>query len=373
MGIIRLLLALSVLISHSNPLFGLKLVDGNVAVQLFFIISGFYMAMVLSEKYIVEKDKHFWLNFYKSRFLRLYPVFGIVSFLSWAYFGCLTIYFGKFPTNDFIEIFHRMPWYAHILSIFSNITMLGQDIPSLFHISADGSMHLFYSRTVGLTEDGALWVGPIRTIGPAWSIGTEIWFYLLAPILIRKSILSLITLSVISLGVRILMESHHLLTYFFFPAQLCFFLIGVVGYKIHQPRIQKISNDLSKMRCVTFYKNRKMGFIGFSLFIFSLIIYPFTNSFYFQIFQYVLLGCFIYPIFSMTANLKIDRLIGELSYPIYMIHMLVIQFGSNLSHKFLDTRHTPSWSILIVSVILSLVIYYYVDKPLNRYRQRFAN
>jgi peptidoglycan/LPS O-acetylase OafA/YrhL len=373
MGIIRMLLTLSVLISHSNPLFGLKLVDGNIAVQLFFIISGFYMAMILTEKYVLEKDKLFWLNFYKSRFLRLYPIFVIVSVLTWVYFGCLTMYFGKIPANGFTEIFNRMPWYAQILSILSNITMFGQDIPSLFHVSADGIMHPFYSQNAGTAEDGALWVGQIRTIGQAWSIGTEIWFYLLAPILIRKSILSLITLSVISLGIKIFMESHHLLTYFFFPAQLCFFLIGVLGYKIYQPRIQKMSNELSKREKLTFATNKNMGFIGFSLFIFSLIIYPFTNSFYFQIFQYILLGCFIHPIFSMTANLKIDRLIGELSYPIYMIHMIIIQFFSNAFHKFLGMISVPSWIILMVSTLLSLVIYYYVDRPLNRYRQKFAS
>jgi peptidoglycan/LPS O-acetylase OafA/YrhL len=360
MGIIRILLALSVLICHSTPLFGLKLVDGNIAVQLFFIISGFYMAMVLSEKYTLEKDRLFYLSFYKSRFLRLYPVFVIVSVLCWIYFGALTIFFGNIPANGFVDIFQRMPWWGSVLSIFSNITMLGQDIPSLFHVSSDGVMHLFHSRITGTAEDGALWVGQTRTIGQAWSVGSEIWFYLFAPLLISRSVVSIISIAIVSLSIKIFMESNHLLTYFFFPAQLFFFLIGVLAYKLR--RTNERTNERTK----------KMGFLGLSLFSFSIIIYQFVDNQYYQIFLYILLACFIHPIFSITSHLKIDRLIGELSYPIYMIHMLVLTISTNMLHKFLGSTTVPSWIILIVSILFSLAVYFYIDKPLSQYRKRFA-
>lgn len=51
MGLIRILLAISVIIAHSESIFGLDMVGGVIAVQSFFMISGFYMALVLTEKY----------------------------------------------------------------------------------------------------------------------------------------------------------------------------------------------------------------------------------------------------------------------------------------------------------------------------------
>jgi len=44
MGVLRLLLAVSVMLCHA----GLQLVDGVTSVRTFFMLSGFYMALVLS-------------------------------------------------------------------------------------------------------------------------------------------------------------------------------------------------------------------------------------------------------------------------------------------------------------------------------------
>jgi len=52
MGTIRLLLAVSVLAFHSAPIAGLQLPDGIVAVQSFYVISGFYMSLILTERYL---------------------------------------------------------------------------------------------------------------------------------------------------------------------------------------------------------------------------------------------------------------------------------------------------------------------------------
>ena len=50
MGVLRYLLALSVLLVHDVDGW-FKLIDGAAAVQCFFLISGFYMALVLNERY----------------------------------------------------------------------------------------------------------------------------------------------------------------------------------------------------------------------------------------------------------------------------------------------------------------------------------
>jgi len=68
MGIIRTLLAISVLITHSQPIFEIFLLNGDLAVTLFFIISGFLISLAFEKKY-----KRNLAAFYINRVLRVYP------------------------------------------------------------------------------------------------------------------------------------------------------------------------------------------------------------------------------------------------------------------------------------------------------------
>jgi peptidoglycan/LPS O-acetylase OafA/YrhL len=56
-GALRLLLALAVVVAHASPPFGIPLFEmtgGPLAVQIFYVISGFYMALILNRKYLGE-------------------------------------------------------------------------------------------------------------------------------------------------------------------------------------------------------------------------------------------------------------------------------------------------------------------------------
>ncbi|MCX6311853.1 MAG: acyltransferase, partial [Bacteroidetes bacterium] len=75
MGSIRTLLALSVVVFHSYFIFGERLIGGLVAVQAFYLISGFYMAMILNEKYKAGKGSY--KLFITNRFLRIYPAYWV--------------------------------------------------------------------------------------------------------------------------------------------------------------------------------------------------------------------------------------------------------------------------------------------------------
>src|ERR1700747_2964117 len=77
MGIIRFLLAISVVIHHCGPLFGIyHLIGGQIAVQSFFIISGFYMSLILNEKYVGINNSY--RLFITNRFFRLFPIYWTV-------------------------------------------------------------------------------------------------------------------------------------------------------------------------------------------------------------------------------------------------------------------------------------------------------
>jgi len=62
MGLLRIILAIAVLVAHSGNLFGLKLTGGTVAVEVFFIISGFYMTMILDKKYTGKGSYYLFLS-----------------------------------------------------------------------------------------------------------------------------------------------------------------------------------------------------------------------------------------------------------------------------------------------------------------------
>src|SRR5258708_39536128 len=76
MGSLRLCIALSVAFGHFGMPLGFPTSD--IAVKSFFVISGFYMALVLNEKY---GPGSYWL-FISNRLLRLWPAFFVVLILS---------------------------------------------------------------------------------------------------------------------------------------------------------------------------------------------------------------------------------------------------------------------------------------------------
>ena len=83
MGLLRLLLAFSVVIAHTSPVFGYVGIGGQ-AVPAFFIISGFYMNLVLSRKYMLCDNGI--RTFYFNRFIRIFPIYWSCLLLAifWA-------------------------------------------------------------------------------------------------------------------------------------------------------------------------------------------------------------------------------------------------------------------------------------------------
>src|SRR5277367_117835 len=98
MGVFRLLLAFAVLEAHvaeHSPrpdFFGIGLVQGMRAAEMFFVLSGFYMALVLHEKYNRPGS---WRLFLQQRFLRLYPTYFLILVFCLTAYGVLYLATGK--------------------------------------------------------------------------------------------------------------------------------------------------------------------------------------------------------------------------------------------------------------------------------------
>ncbi len=345
MGILRVILALSVLASHSSPLFS-TLIGGGLAVKVFFAISGFYMALILTEKYANLK------LFFTNRLLRLYPTYSFVLVCTLAWF-CLTwLYIGHRPPPEWVaEAYKEMPLWEAVALRLSNLSMIGLDITDLFHYRLGDGFLLFHCNCAVDSPDGAHWGTHFNIINQAWSVSSELWFYMLAPFLVRMSIFRLAIVSSASLFIYAIMENYGYPPYFFFPATLCFFVAGMIMYK-------------------TYHLNRTFfdkSAVAPYLLCVVLAVYISFSSLPESIAAYVVYTITIPALpwlFSYFKKTSWDFMLGNLSYPIYLSHMLVIAVMGTVIHV------KNGSAVAIVTIALSYAIYLVIESPIDKIRQR---
>jgi len=354
MGCLRLFLAVAVVVEHA-PLFGtVRLFGGTNAVEIFFMLSGFYMALVLDGKYGTASWTEI-STFYLSRFFRLWPTFLLTTLAGYALWLVHYVRLGHAP----MAAGPIMEWAGVPFAIaarFSNVFMIGQDVPSWFHVSEAGGLRLTFGMPWTL-PDGSLWAGYAREIGPAWSIGTEIWFYLLAPFLMRARSAALLVLAAAGLGLRYYMvEMRGLTGYFFFPTQLPLFLAGALAYRA---------------RDTTFLKHRAMALLPLIVVLgwtAAQWVVSIDRMFNWAFYLVIALG--LPALFASTKDYARDRTIGELSYPVYIVHMLL---AGLLSATLRRWNLTATGELLLLLVLpVSYAIFQFVERPVDRWRQTIA-
>jgi peptidoglycan/LPS O-acetylase OafA/YrhL len=336
MGILRLILSLSVVLDHTGPLFGLHLLSGKIAVQAFFIISGFYMALILNEKYSIadaaNKQEMYWL-YISNRFLRIFPLYWLTFLLTLLFLLLTGQFFTLFPGHLPLDLFLK------------NV--------SLF-----------------VTPDYFLYLPKIYSglyIFQAWTLGLELFFYFVAPWCVYLKKRTLLLLIVLSMGVRLFL-THFFIAYplaftdRFFLTEINFFLFGVLAYKV--------------------YKSMK-GHVHFPFFaktlFFCLLIFTFFYQFIplpdvfssnpIQWLYFLLFSASIPGIFLLTQNSKFDRFIGNFSYPIYIGHALFIDIGKHIFPGLSSNRFFPL-IIILISIFWAISVEEFFLAPIERMRQR---
>jgi len=286
------------------------------------MISGFYMAMVLSTRYENPRD------FYKSRLMRILPPYWITLVLTLL--ACLTTGL----------LWHQWllltPYTSHplaqngttgfLLAAASNLTLIGQDwIMFLSHDSGQG---------IGLTanfwnDKNPLW--HYLLIPQCWSVGVELAFYAFAPYLNRLRSRWLTLVAIFALGSRLLTylymgEARDPWTYRFFPFECSLFILGMLGYRLYSKTtpyhhhcrlrcVSRLSYVLGSVSLLLFFnlEARATGYAG-------RLLGQETS----MLLSYLLWALLIPVLFFAFGNQKDDRKIGELSYPIYLVHFIVI-------------------------------------------------
>jgi peptidoglycan/LPS O-acetylase OafA/YrhL len=361
MGLLRLFLAISVLATHLNHgrgIFGLGFLNGGLAVQCFFIISGFYMALVLNEKYNYRGS--YW-TFIQQRFLRLYPLYFVVGILILVVEGAIT-YATSRPCGVY-DVWGTGPRHVTPLSVgyyvLVNLTIFGQD--SLAFLSQDNVTGRLYLTPYTVPHATyCLWY--IVNV-PTWTLAIELTFYLVAPFLVRGPAPVQAAFLLASFALRSVCyftlgpQSSVPWIYYFWPSTLFFFMAGSLGYH--------------------FYKRNRAGFEQFAathawiFWIFGAFILaegrmPFRD---YLPYLFVPAAIVVVPLlFAHTHRNKKDRLIGELSYPYYLIHYQVIV----VAEYFLQRSHDAVFGPLCAALTFGLaaLLYWLIEIKTERYREQ---
>ncbi len=150
--------------------------------------------------------------------------------------------------------------------------------------------------------------------------------------------------------------SGHPWDYMFFPTQIMFFMGGCVSYRIY-----------------TWIKTRPAkaywSWLQYTVLIAIILFYSywFQNNYYKQTLLFVAMILFIPASFIITKASRLDRYLGNLSYPIYISQMLVINVTrANAFPKLFGAGFTT----LLLVIILSVFLEKWIAKPIENIKQR---
>ena len=360
MGTLRTILAIAVIVYHSFTIFGLRLCGGQIAVESFYMISGFYMALILNEKYVGVGS---YRKFILSRFYRIFPVYWVVliaalvlSLIGYYWFNN-AFYLSRFISNKECLSLTTIGYF-----IFENLIIIGQDILYFLRLDEWCNPKLTYF-VLSYKHTGYQYL----LVPQAWSISLELLFYSIAPFMVRKKIAWQLAIIIIAMGFKIMYALQFNLSldpwsYRFFPFEIGFFMLGSIAYQMYQ-----------------YFKSKPVPpYIGYVLLtscitgVFIINLIPEPTNFKNLIF-YTLIFCSIPFIFLALKDNAIDRYIGELSFSIYISHHLIVSvFRSFFYHHFHWISYY-GYAVVLASLLLAIIFQKLIIKPLELRRiKRFS-
>jgi peptidoglycan/LPS O-acetylase OafA/YrhL len=348
MGTIRLLFAVAVILAHTGPLpiIG-RLTNGPVAVEGFFILSGFYMALVLHEKY---KDKRTFFLHRLSRIFSGYWVALIVAVFIWRLAG----------KNYFVDILNA-DWSAgtKALMLAANLSVFGSDVMLFVYPGPDG---LAFTPNFQLP---AVKLYNFHYLAAAWSLPVELAFYAVAPFVV-KSIPKLVAFALVSLVFRFATYAAFgevdPWTYRFMPSEMMFFVAGAFGY-----------HAMARLRGMQLHR----GFhdVAFTTVLVIIIFYsPIFHGAYEPLATlvpfYVAFSVCLPLIFLRPAGkyARLDVLAGEITYMVYLSHMIVV---SNLE-ALTGIRPKPLVTVAL-TIAIAVPLHFIAHELDQKFRRWLAN
>jgi peptidoglycan/LPS O-acetylase OafA/YrhL len=350
MGCLRFVLAFTVLCTHS---IGGGLIGGRFAVEGFFVISGYLMSYLLIESRTYSNKRNFYLN----RALRLLPIYYLVIAASFPLYYFAHKYFKE---NNQFAAYDSMPDALLILVAILNISLVGQD--QLMFLSLHGNELQWGGGFAN--SDVELYRGLLAP--QSWTLGLEIIFYLLIPFIVNRKKL-LLFLAICSLGLRLYFLAIGIglqdpWVYRFFPTEFLFFALGVISHQNWAPQIRKIPFVI-RIRISKLYLLLILSYFA---------VFPYLKEIAAirAIILFTLIFFSLPFLFEFQRVRKFDNFLAQLSYPIYLWHLLVIVFIGGGIEKLHGNQAFRFSAILSVTLLLSWFSLVLVESKINHYRTR---
>lgn len=325
----RGVMALCVCIGHFfywnyNPIVPVSFI---LSVDFFLVLSGFVLT------HSVLNSKNFdSMIFFKKRYLRLFPV----------YIFCVIV-------SVLIFFLWKKPPSPNLFDIFRIVT-----ISEMIPLNPRSNFPLVEPLGVAYTISSELYVGVI--FFPIIYIINNNFKQLLFPFLFMITLYCLIILNNTSIN---FMDAHHRLYNLFIDYSIirCLldYSIGVIGYLISS-RIES---------------NKYIGV--FQVAIIAFICYVFVRTHYDR--NYEFLAPFMFMIlifllslktgivFKITSN-KFGEFMGDISYPLYLIHPILILVSKNF---YKNHNNFIPFIYVVLCLIFSYFINLLVEKPSIKY------
>ena len=358
LGTIRFLLALAVVCAHVGKLPYTVQLGSLLAVQSFYIISGFLIALVWTNKY--ERRSNGLFLFYSNRAARIYVHYWVVVVIS-----IVAALFIKWLTHDFPSYWSSPPRALLPYTIFTNTWIfgsswaywLGYDSP--LNVTIDhGSLYFTMDYT---SSPWPVW----RTLilGPAWTLDLELCFYLLAPLLVGLRLRYILAIIAASLVARFSWYAigHDVdpWNYRFFPFEIGLFMLGAAAYRVSSMVAWRPTPTILK--------------IGFTALVGSILGYDWLGlphgSFNSFVYLFILAALIPY-VFNLTRSWRFDRFLADMSFPLYLVHWPVGSLSIYIRDYFLLSA--PEYRGLvpaIASVAAAALLVIFVERPVERWRQ----
>lgn len=311
--------------------------EGFVGVSFFFVLSGFIIAYNyqkrLGEKKISKRT--FWV----ARIARIYPL----HWLTLVTFIVLGGYAMKAGATD---------WYKHF---FASLTLTNAYIPQ------DNYFFSFNS--------------------PSWSLCCEQLFYICFPFMVPlakdyRKLLCVFAICAIVCVVGMYFTPTESIKGFWYVnpiTRLPDFIVGMLLFQLY---------DQLKTKDISFYQGSIIEFVSIAVFLGFYLYAAEIPKVYRYSCYYWLPVAFILISFSLqkgiVSRLLSNRLLvigGEISYSFYLIHLLVLLPYAEWLKR---SSYQISWYISIpilfcVITLLSLLSYYYFEKPMNKLVKKLLN
>jgi len=360
-GYLRILLALCVAVGHlPSGLYGtpsktIIFVGALVAVKLFFIISGFYMAMIFHKHYSTAP------MFLLSRAARLFPAYWLtMAFCVAAAFWFRTPYVGSF-INFHFWYFVREP-IALFLVTLSNLTFLGIDFGYFTCVQLTPTVQFALNWQIPC-PDGQMLLLSGAVVSPAWTLSLEWYFYLLVPLfcsLTTNRVALIAGCSFVLAACIAVFANFHPWNRAFFPAELYLFLLGFLAYQLKH----LISRAIG-MTCAAVVV---LAILGYQ----HIPIFDWQNPGGANFALYFAFALALPTLFKIGSTIPGERLVGDLSYPIYICHAPIETVIQALGlHERVPFSTWVAVNMLIVAIAATMLLL--ASAPIEKFRLRFKS